>query len=135
MIGEQLQEPDVLPENVYTMDEIGVMLSLLNSVKFLVGEDDTQAYRGARIKRTMVTVVECISDDGMCLDPMIIWPAKTHRANWTAHPTPGWVCVNNRTRNYLTEKAESSLPFLPILHNNFEAANALLRRPTLLLQH
>lgn len=22
---------------------------------------------------------------------MIIWPAKTHRANWTTHPTPGWV--------------------------------------------
>ena len=21
---------------------------------------------------------------------MIIWPASTHRANWTTHPTPGW---------------------------------------------
>ncbi|GAB7336708.1 hypothetical protein MBLNU13_g10373t1 [Cladosporium sp. NU13] len=24
------------------------------------------------------------------LEPMIIWPASTHRANWTTFPTPGW---------------------------------------------
>lgn len=31
-----------------------------------------------------------ISADGKYLDPMIIWPASTHRANWTTHHTPGW---------------------------------------------
>jgi hypothetical protein len=46
-----------------------------HNVKVLVGKDDTQAYRGARFKRTMVTAVECISADGRCLDLMIIWPA------------------------------------------------------------
>jgi hypothetical protein len=91
VIGPVLYEPDVLPENVYNMDETGVMLSMLNSVKVLVGKEDTHAYRGARVKRTMVTAVECISADGRCLNPMIIWPAKTHRANWTTYPTPGWV--------------------------------------------
>jgi hypothetical protein len=34
--------------------------------------------------------VECISGDGRYLDPMIIWPASTHRANWITYPTPGW---------------------------------------------
>jgi hypothetical protein len=91
IIGEQLKNPAIQPENVYNMDEIGIMLSMLNSVKVLVGKNDTQAYRGARVKRTMVTAVECISADGRCLNPMIIWPAKTHRANWTTYPTPGWV--------------------------------------------
>jgi hypothetical protein len=57
------------------------MLSVLNSVKVLVGKDHTQAYRGPRIKRTMVTAVECISADGRYLEPMITWPAKTHQAN------------------------------------------------------
>jgi hypothetical protein len=88
MIGEQLQNPDILPKNVYNMDEIGIMLSMLNSVKVLVSKDNTQAYRGARIKRTIVTAVECISADSRCLDPMVIWPAKTHRANWATFPTP-----------------------------------------------
>lgn len=86
-----LHEPDVLPENVYNIDKSRVMLSMLNSVKVLVGKDDIRGYRGARVKRTIVTAVECISADNRCLDPMIIWPASTHRANWTTHPTPGWV--------------------------------------------
>ena len=77
-------------ENVYNMDETGVMLSLLTSVKVLVSKDDQRGYRGARVKRTTVTAIECISGDGRRLNPMIIWPASTHRANWTTHPTPGW---------------------------------------------
>jgi hypothetical protein len=77
-------------ENVYNMDETGVMLSKLGSVKVLVATDDVRDYRGARVKRKMVTAVECISADGRYLNPMIIWPASTHRANWTTFPTPGW---------------------------------------------
>ncbi|KAF1818899.1 CENP-B protein, partial [Dissoconium aciculare CBS 342.82] len=63
---------------------------MLGSVKVLVGRDDTRAYRGAQVKRTTVTAIECISADGRCLSPMIIWPAATHRSNWTTFPTPGW---------------------------------------------
>jgi hypothetical protein len=57
------------------------MLSMLKSVKVPVSKDDIHAYRGARVKRTLVTAVECISADERCLDPIIIWPTKTHRAN------------------------------------------------------
>jgi hypothetical protein len=81
VIEPVLHEPDVLPENVYNIDETGVMLSMLNSIKVLVGKDDIRGYRGARVKQTIVTTVECISADGRCLNPMIIWPASTHRAN------------------------------------------------------
>ncbi|KAF1818521.1 DDE-domain-containing protein [Dissoconium aciculare CBS 342.82] len=72
------------------MDETGIMLSMLGSIKVLVGSDDTRGYRGAHVKRTTVTAIECISADGRCLLPMIIWPAATHRSNWTTFPTPGW---------------------------------------------
>ncbi|XP_014553202.1 hypothetical protein COCVIDRAFT_80242, partial [Bipolaris victoriae FI3] len=90
IIGKVLQDTAVLPENVYNMDETGVMLSKLGSVKVLVGKDDRRDYRGASTKRTMVTAVECISADGRALLPLIIWPASTHRSNWTTYPTPGW---------------------------------------------
>jgi hypothetical protein len=93
-----LYKLDVLLENVYNMDETGVMLSMLNSVKVLVGKDNTHAYRGAYIKRTIVTAVECISADRRYLNPIIIWPAKTHRANWTTYPTPSWVYALSDTR-------------------------------------
>lgn len=91
VIGPVLSRSDILPENVYNMDETGVILSKLGSVKVLVGKDDLRDYRGAGVKRTMVTAIECVSASGECLNPMVIWPASTHRSNWTTYPTPGWV--------------------------------------------
>jgi hypothetical protein len=82
--------PDILDENIYNMDETGVMLSMLGSIKVLTGRKDLRDYRGARVKRTVVTAIECISADGGYLKPMVIWPASTHRSNWTTFPTPGW---------------------------------------------
>jgi hypothetical protein len=90
VICKVLEDPAITAENVYNMDETGVMLSMLGSVKVLVGKDDMRNYRGARVKRTMVTAIECISADGRYLDPLVIWPATTHRSNWTTFPTPGW---------------------------------------------
>jgi len=40
VIGRVVQDPAIAPENVYNMDETGVMLSMLGSVKVLVGKDD-----------------------------------------------------------------------------------------------
>ena len=90
VIGKVLNDPAILQENVYNMDETGVMLCMLNSVKVLVSKDDKRDYRGAGVKRTTVTAIECISGNGRSLLPMIIWPATTHRSNWTTFPTPGW---------------------------------------------
>lgn len=42
-----LKGSDITQENVYNMDETGVMLSKLGSVKVLVGQDDRRDYRGA----------------------------------------------------------------------------------------
>lgn len=56
VIGEVLQDRAILPENVYNMDETGVMLRMLGSVKVLVSKDDLRDYR-ARIKRTLVTAI------------------------------------------------------------------------------
>ena len=90
MIGKVLEDPAILPENVYNMDETGVMLSMLGSVKVLLGKDDPRDYRGAIVKRTTITAIECISANGRFLLPIIIWPATTHRDNWTIFHTPGW---------------------------------------------
>jgi hypothetical protein len=90
LIGKELSNPAIVPENVYNMDETGVLLSVLNSLKVLVSKQDLRNYRGAGVKRTLVTAIECISADGKYLAPLIIWPASTHRSTWTTHPTPGW---------------------------------------------
>jgi len=90
IISEELARPDVLAENVYNMDETGVLLGKLGSLKVLVGKNELRNYRGASAKRTLITAIECISATGTCLNPLVIWPSATHRSNWTTHPTPGW---------------------------------------------
>ena len=90
VIGKELADPQILPENIYNMDETGVLLSVLNSLKVLVGKDELRDYRGVGVKRTLITAIECISADGRYLHLLIIWPAATHCSTWTVHPTPGW---------------------------------------------
>jgi hypothetical protein len=53
VIGKVLQDQVILPENVNNMDETGVMLSMLGSVKVLLSRNDLRGYRGARVKRTV----------------------------------------------------------------------------------
>lgn len=72
MIGKVLRDSNILVENMYNIDETRVMLSMLGSIKVLIGKDDMRDYRGARVKRTTVTTIECISGDGRYLNPMII---------------------------------------------------------------
>jgi hypothetical protein len=81
VIGSVIQDPAILPKNVYNMDETEVMLSMLDLMKVLIGKDDLRKHQGAGVKRTIVTTIECISSDGRSLLPLIIWPASTHRSN------------------------------------------------------
>jgi hypothetical protein len=67
-----LRDPAILAENVYNIDKTRVMLSMLSSVKVLVGKDNKRKHRGARVKRATVTAIEYISADGRYLNPMII---------------------------------------------------------------
>jgi hypothetical protein len=78
VIGKVLQDPAILPENVYNMDKTGVMLCMLGSIKVLISKDDLQDYRGVGVKRTIVTTIKYISANGRSLLPIIIWPATTY---------------------------------------------------------
>ena len=65
VIGKVMQDATVQQENVYIIDETGIMLSELNSVEVLVGKDCKRGYRGARAKRTTITAIECVSAVGL----------------------------------------------------------------------
>ena len=81
VIGKVLEDQAILLENIYNMDETGVMLCMLGSITVLVSKDDPRDYRGAGVKRTMVTAIEYISANSKSLLLMIIWPATTYRSN------------------------------------------------------
>jgi hypothetical protein len=72
VIGNVLPDPAILLENVYNIDETGVILSILSSIKVLLGKNNPRDYRGAIVKRITVTAIEYISTNGRSLLPMII---------------------------------------------------------------
>jgi hypothetical protein len=77
VVGKVLEDPAILLESVYNMDETGVILYILGSIKVLLSKDNPRDYRGAGVKRTIVTTIKCISANSRSLLPMIIWPATT----------------------------------------------------------
>lgn len=46
VIRRELGEPTIMAEKIYNMDEMGILLSVLVSRKFLTGLDSTRRYRG-----------------------------------------------------------------------------------------
>jgi hypothetical protein len=97
VIGKELHDPAIITENVYNMDETGVLLSVLSSLKVLVSKQDLTNCRGVRVRRILVTAVKCVSADERFLSPLIVWPASTHRSTWTTHPTPRWHFACSKT--------------------------------------
>lgn len=86
----QLEETNILQDNVYNMDETGILLSALGSSKYLVSSDMEKAHRGTGARRTLITAVECISADGRSLPPIVIFPGVDLRSNWVCHEAPDW---------------------------------------------
>jgi hypothetical protein len=70
-----------LPKNVYNINETSIILSILGFVKVLVSKYNRHDYRGARVKRTFVTIIKYISSDNRYLNLIIIWLANTYRSN------------------------------------------------------
>ena len=72
VIGRELHDPVILPENVYNMDETKILLSSLTSRKVLIPTSNTSRCRGVSTKRQLVTSIEFNSADGQSFDPLII---------------------------------------------------------------
>src|SRR5437762_10359532 len=101
VIGKELHDLAIILENVYNMNKTDVLLNVLSSLKVLVSKHDLRNCRGAKIKRILVIAIKCVSADGRCLAPLIVWSAFTHRSIWTTYPTPGWhfACFKIRYTN------------------------------------
>jgi hypothetical protein len=45
------------------MNKIGILLSILNSLKVLVDKNELRDYRGAGVKYTLITIIKYVSID------------------------------------------------------------------------
>lgn len=56
---QERSQPEVSSaETVYNMDEMGILLSTLNSLTVLAGRIETRKYRGAGVQHTVITSIE-----------------------------------------------------------------------------
>jgi hypothetical protein len=67
-----LANPLILAKNTYNIDKTRVLLSVLNSLKVLVGKNKLRNYKGAGVKRTLITMIKYVSVNGRYLYPLII---------------------------------------------------------------
>jgi hypothetical protein len=84
LMRAQLEEAGVLQENVYNMDKMGVLPSVLVSSKYLVSAEMHKTHRGAGLKGTLITAVECTSADSRRLPPLIVLPKADIRTTGSA---------------------------------------------------
>ena len=82
MLDELIKEYDIVPENLYNMDEKGVQLGIGAKVAVLVDRDQKTAYSIEDGNRELVTVIEAICADGSTVHPAVIFQAKRRNAEW-----------------------------------------------------
>jgi hypothetical protein len=82
MLDELIKEYDIVPENLYNMDEKGVQLGIGAKVAVLVDRDQKMAYSIEDGNRELVTVIEAICADGSTVHPAVIFQAKRQNAEW-----------------------------------------------------
>ncbi len=82
MLDELIKEYDIVPENIYNMDEKGVQLGIGAKVAVLVDRDQKTAYSIEDGNQELVTVIEVICANGSAIHPAVIFQAKRRNAEW-----------------------------------------------------
>lgn len=71
-----MQEYKIRPENIYNMDEKGLVMGAAERSSALVDRDQKTVYEIGDGNRELVTAIECISAAGVALKPMVIFKGQ-----------------------------------------------------------
>jgi hypothetical protein len=72
VIKDILQDLAILTENIYNINKTRVMLFMLSSIKVLISKYNKRDYKGARVKRIIIIIIESISGNNKYLNLIII---------------------------------------------------------------
>ncbi|KAL4255103.1 Centromere and Transposable Element-Derived Protein [Pleurotus pulmonarius] len=91
-LEEVIQEYKVRHENIYNMDEKGLVLGATSRSLAIIDRDQSTVYEIGDGSRELVTAIECISAAGIALRPTIIFKAQKHNLEWGRN-NPGGASV------------------------------------------
>jgi hypothetical protein len=71
-----MKKHDIHPDDVYNMDEKGIMMGVLAKLKVICSRKYKKTRTTQQGKREWVSLIECISLDGRFLSLYVIFKAK-----------------------------------------------------------
>ena len=100
MFKNVIQEKDIQDADCYNMDETGFRIGIGKDQEIITRNSERRAFFASSNNRESVTVVECVSENGRVLPPLVILPGQTHQEIWYTQTG-----INN---NYLLATSEIS---------------------------
>lgn len=82
ILNDLITRYNIPPENIYNMDEKGILLGVGKRTAAFVDRDQKTLYQVEDGNRELVTVIECISADGEALDPCVIYKGARRDLAW-----------------------------------------------------
>jgi hypothetical protein len=82
MLTEVIKEYNILPGNLYNMDEKGIQLGIGVRITAMIDQDQKTVYSIEDGNRELVTVIETICADGSILHPSVIFQGQRRNSEW-----------------------------------------------------
>ena len=82
MLTDVMKEFNILPENLYNMDEKGIQLGIGARITAIIDRDQQTVYSIEDGNRELVTVIETICVDGSVLHPSVIFQGQRRNSEW-----------------------------------------------------
>jgi helix-turn-helix, Psq domain len=82
MLTEVIKEYNILPKNLYNMDEKGIQLGIGARITAMIDRDQKMVYSIEDENRELVTVIETIYADGSVLHPSVIFQGQRWNSEW-----------------------------------------------------
>lgn len=80
--SEVIKEYNILPENLYNMDEMGLQLGIGAKTTAMIDRDQKIAYSLEDGNRELVTVIETICADGSIFHSSVIFQGVRWNSEW-----------------------------------------------------
>ena len=77
-----VQKFDILPENIYNMDETGFNIGDFEARHVVVDTSVQTRYQAQPAQQEWVTAIECICADGSSIPPLMIFTGETFVWQW-----------------------------------------------------
>jgi hypothetical protein len=82
MLTDVIQEYNIMPENIYNMDEKGIQLGIGARITAMIDRDQKAVYSIEDGNRELVTVIKCICADGSAIHPSVIFQGQRRNSEW-----------------------------------------------------